>query len=569
MREKWVRTTAAVVLAMTASAGTALAQSDSNSAAPSADTAAQIKALQERVEALEQELMATRSHQPRGRHKSAMSAPAPAPTPTADARSAPTNAELDAHMRALDAALEAFESKSQDDHSRLTTLEQSYGDTSWSFDNARPTIKSGDGRFTMAIRVRFQFDNANFMQDSPAALAKSSPAAIRDLSSGSVVRRAFFGVEGKAFRDFWYEFRLNGGGSNGSAGSGVSGSEGDPLISLARVAYTGIDHFMLNVGVIEPALMFEGTTSSGQLMFMERPEIDNIAADSFGAADSRRGIEVRFQKESALMPGDNLVLNAALTGSKTGSSTGHGPGGDEQTQLLGRASYRFWHDGASNASIGASGSTILYPGGGVSTITLQDRPEIRVDGSRLIGTSISAKHAYMYAFDGGFNIDNFFLGGEWARFDVRRNASGLLAADDPSFTGWYLEGSWVITGEPKSYTVSATNNEVGGFGAPKVSTPFSFDGDSWGAWELALRYSDTDLNWRDTFIGSGTQQAGINGGDERVFAIGLNWYLNNNVKLQLNDLITSVDRYTSPVHVKANRASQDFNTVGVRLQFSN
>ncbi len=70
----------------------------------------------------------------------------------------------------------------------------------------------------------------------------------------------------------------------------------------------------------------------------------------------------------------------------------------------------------------------------------------------------------MYAFDAGANFDNFYAGGEYANFTVRRSASGLLAADNPNFSGWYVEGTWVLTGEPKSYTVSATNNEVGGFG---------------------------------------------------------------------------------------------------------
>jgi len=494
-------------------------------------------------------------------------------TSAASSDNGPSNAELAARIQALEDELQQYEGKAQSDHSRLSTLEQNFADTSWTFDNARPTVKSGDGRFTMAFRARFQFDTADFMQDSAAELAAKSPGAVRDLSSGSVVRRAFFGVEGKAFNDFWYELRLNGGGSTGNGGSNVNGGEGDPLVSLARVAYTGIDHFELNVGVIEPAFMFEGTTSSGQLMFLERPEIDNIAADSFGAGDARRGIEVRFQKDSALMPGDNLVLNAAFTGSKTGTNNGHGPGGDEQTQLLGRASYRFWNDGVSNAAIGASGATILSVGSNTNVnnaIQLRDRPEIRVDGTRLIDTgAITGKHAYMYSFDAGANFENFFIGGEWTDFNVRRSAAGALAADTPNFSGWYVEGSWVLTGEPKSYTVSATNNEVGGFGAPKVASPFSLKGDSWGAWELTARYSDTDLNWHDQFAATATQQAGINGGREKVIALGVNWYLNNAVKLQLNDLITSVDRYTGTTHDLAHRASQDFNTIGLRLQFSN
>jgi phosphate-selective porin OprO and OprP len=564
--------TAAAVVALTASANAQDSSSMSN-----ADAIAQIKALQARVEALEQQLQGAKTKH--GKHKTVIVVAAPPqaePVPSAT----PANAEMAAKLQSVEDELQAYEQRSQNDHTRLSTLEHNFNEASWTFDNARPTVKSGDGRFTMSFRVRLQVDDANFMQDSPTELMSKAPAAVRDLSSGALVRRAYFGVEGKAFSDFLYEFRLNGGGSNGSAGTGVTGSEGDPLVNIARVAYVGIPHLELNVGVIEPALMFEGVDSSAALPFIERPEIDNIAADTFGAGDSRRGIEVRYEKESMFMAGDNLVLDAAFTGAKTGSSSGHGPGGDEQTQLLGRASYRFWSDGVSNASIGASGGDVLSPGstaGVYNTLNFQDRPEIRVDGTRLISTGgIGAKSAYMYAFDAGANFNNFYIGGEYANFDVRRRSNTVAPvasnADTPNFSGWYLEGSWVLTGEPKSYTVSATNNEVGGFGAPKVASPFSWSGDSWGAWELTARYSDTDLNWKSTFAAGSlfpTFQGGINGGDERIVALGVNWYLNNNVKLQLNDLITSVDKYSGPVHDTAHNASQDFNTLALRLQFTN
>jgi phosphate-selective porin OprO/OprP len=501
--------------------------------------------------------------------------PAPAPAVTG-----PSNGELAARLQALEDEIQANETKADSDHTRLSTLEQSFQYASWTFDNGRPVINSGDGRFSMAFRVRFQFDNANFMQDAASKLAAEHPQAVRDLSSGSVIRRGFFGVEGKAFKDFWYEFRYNAGGSDGgNNGTGITGGEGDGSMSIARVAYLGIPNVMINIGVIEPALMFEGTTSSGQLMYFERPEIDNIAADSFGAGDARRGIEVRFQKESALLPGDNLVLDVAFTGNKTGSAGGHGSGGDEQTQLLDRISYRFWSDGPSNASIGFSNSNILNSGtpagGGSVGIRLRDRPEIRVDGTRLIDANMSgAKTGTMYAFDGGVNFQNFFLGGEWAQFQVDRPATTTAVADHPTFSGWYVEGSWVITGEPKTYTVTSTNNEVGGFGAPKVANPFSLSGDSWGAWELTARYSNTNLNWNATRAANGTiaipgVQAGINGGEEKVFLVGMNWYLNNNVKIVLNDMIVKVDKYSAVSHVLANNASQDMNIVGIRLQFSN
>jgi phosphate-selective porin OprO and OprP len=502
----------------------------------------------------------------------AQGAPAASASPAPQASGA--NPDLEERVRRLEEQLDVQQEKEQAEHTRLTSLEQSFGDTQWSFDNARPTVKSGDGRFSMAIRVRFQFDDINYFQDQDVhTITPTRNVQFKDLSSGALVRRAFFGVEGKAFNDFWYELRYNGGGG-GSA-------ETDPKLSLARVAYLGLPNFELNIGVIEPAFMYEGTMSSGALPFLERPEIDNIAADSFGAGDSRRGIEARYQKQGLFMPDDNLVLDAAFTGAKTESTTGHGNGGDEQSQILAHGAYRLWSDGISNISLSGDYSHAFTGGcagcapGAVNPINLQDRPEFREDGDRLISTgSINAKTANMWAVSGGANFENFYAGGEYARFTVDRlpilsGGAVAFAGDTPEFSGWYVEGSWVITGEPKTYTVSATNNEVGGFGAPKVVSPFSWSGNSWGAWELTARYSETDLNWNQDRIPDPLTltQAGIAGGEERIIMLGLNWYLNNNVKLQLNDGITHVSKIAAPGSNV--QVGQDMNILGVRLQFTN
>jgi phosphate-selective porin OprO/OprP len=495
-----------------------------------------------------------------------------------------STADLEARVRALEESLAARDERAQTDRTRLSTLEQQYNYASWTFDNGRPVISTGDGRFTMGVRVRFQSDFAAFSQDSTHPAGFAGPS---DLSSGAVIRRAYFGVEGKAYNDFAYEFRLNAGGSNGgSAGaSGVpAAGEGDPLLNKAVVSYTGLPGWHFNVGVIEPAFMFEGTTSSASLMFLERPEIDNIAADVFGAGDSRRGIEIGWAKTDALWAGDNLTATATFSGQKTGSAANHGNGGDENTQVLGRITERLWSNGLSNIQIGVSGAKVLNSGsngvnGGSQTINLQDRPEVRVDGTRLISTGgIAAKTADMFAVDLGGNIDNFFLGGEYAQFTLDRQCGAITAAnnavcasstsviDHPTFSGWYAEASWILTGETKAYSASALNNEVGGFQAPVPSRPFSFSGDSWGAFELVARYSNTDLNWHTNQIQTNSQLAGVLGGEERVIALGLNWYLNRNVRVMIDDNIIKVKKGTAAL---PNRDGQDINVVGVRLQFAN
>jgi phosphate-selective porin OprO/OprP len=464
---------------------------------------------------------------------------APAPAPVAAAPAGPTTSELAARIQALEDALQADEAKSESDHTRLSTLEQNFQYASWTFDNGRPTITSGDKRFSMILRVRWQNDLAMFMQDSPSSLPSG---AKKDLASGMVTRRAHLGVQGYAFKDFWYEYRYNLGGTDVEAAG----------LSLARVSYVGIPGVRLNVGVIEPAFMMEGTMSSSQLPFMERPEIDNIAADAFGAGDARRGIEFVYQKAGFLKPDDNLVFMAAYTGGTTAANTGHTLGTDESTQALSRLSYRLWNEGASNLVLGSSFAYAFNQRG----MSFQDRPQIRVSGERLIGSSVAlptgvnSMEGMMYAFDASANYDNFWVGGEWAKFTAVVPGA---ATYNPSFSGWYVEGSWILTGETKGYTVTALNNEIGGWSGPKVANPFSFDGDSWGAWELVARYSDTNLN--DT---AGATK--YTGGEEKIFNTGINWYLNNQIRLGTYYQYVDVDRLN---------AGQKFSVIGMRLQFTN
>jgi phosphate-selective porin OprO/OprP len=527
-----------------------------------------------------------------------------------------SNAELNARLQAVEEQLQNEQERAMADRTRLSTLEQGYNSALWNFDNGRATFASGDGRFTLAIRARMQADFAGFSQDAPGS-HPSGFAGPSDLSSGAVMRRAYFGIEGRAYNDFWYELRLNAGGSDGGqnstctatsvstqaapAGGAITttstcaigsiepAGEGDPLLNKMVITYLGVPWWHFNVGVIEPSFMMEGTTSSANLVWMERPDLENIAADSFGAGDSRRGIEMGWSRPDTFWTGDNTAFDVAFTGGKTGSAAGHGNGGDEQTQILGRVADRFWSDGISNFQVGMSIASVLNSGtnagGGSETLRFRERPEIRVDGTRLIDTgNVAAQSGNMIAFDMEGNWQNFYLEGEWAQFKMDREcgSSITLAAnpvctssraviDHPTFSGWTVGGSWIITGESKVYTpgtrvATAVAETQAGFQAPVPSKPFSLDGNSWGTWELTARYSDTDLGWNQTQTASSSQLAGINGGRQRIMAFGINWYLNRNVRMILDDNIVRISKGTATI---ADRDSQDFNVVGLRIQYAN
>ena len=507
---------------------------------------------------------------------------------------------LDERIKAIESALAQKDEDDQAVRTRLSTLEQQVADTTWSFDNSRPTVQSADGRFTMALRARIQFDTALFNQDSNL---NTTNAQFKDLASGSIVRRFYFGAEGRAFRDFWYEFRMDFGGANAEGNNAI--------VNLARIAYNWGNisspteaHFRINAGVIQPLFTYGDSVASSSTTFMERGDVVNTAIAGYGGDDHRRGIELTFQQQDIFTPGDNLVLSTAFTGQPTTPPAGSPTNTtDEGSQIVGRAAYRFWSDGFSNFQVGGNFAHIFNLTGTATpgaprTLALQDRPEIRVDANRLVSTSgstllgasttatnIPEEGGWLWGLEGGGNWRNFFVYGEYMQFGMNRDvtctgctpfggAAGVNPGD-PKFSGWYVEGSWILTGETKTYQTFGTNNEMATFNNPRVITPFDWNSGSWGAWEIATRYSGLDLNWHEGQVGQTAAQApvgGVRGGEERILSFGLNWYMNNNVLMRFNYLIVDVSKLgfvTSGGSTTLQEIGQNFTAMCARLQFTN
>ena len=86
---------------------------------------------------------------------------------------------------------------------------------------------------------------------------------------------------------------------------------------------------------------------------------------------------------------------------------------------------------------------------------------------------------------------------------------------------------------------------------------------------VAARYSDLDLNWHAGSAGTactGILLGCVRGGEEKIWTVGLNWYLNRNVRIMLDDNIVRVSKGTAAL---PDRDSQDLNILGLRFQFAN
>ncbi len=86
---------------------------------------------------------------------------------------------------------------------------------------------------------------------------------------------------------------------------------------------------------------------------------------------------------------------------------------------------------------------------------------------------------------------------------------------------WQVTGSWVLTGEKKSYRSVAPRNPIEG------AKDFG-----WGAWEIAGRYSELNIDP----IAFATKLADISKSAQaaRNWAVGLNWYLSRNARLSMD-----------------------------------
>lgn len=95
--------------------------------------------------------------------------------------------------------------------------------------------------------------------------------------------------------------------------------------------------------------------------------------------------------------------------------------------------------------------------------------------------------------------------------DASADISARTQSDRRWFYGWHLQGGYVLTGESRCYDFAN-----GGLGGIRPCNPY-------GAWEVVARYSRLHLNNKDIW-----------GGSAHNVTVGLNWYINDNVRVFVN-----------------------------------
>ncbi|WP_443748307.1 porin [Asticcacaulis solisilvae] len=419
-------------------------------------------------------------------------------------------------------------------------------DTTVAMKKGTASVASSDGAFTVAIHGVMQLDAASYDQD------KALPAAVtaRDLNSGTNFRRARLGINGKLFSDFDYNILAEFGGS---------GAEDAGRLQEMWLQYSKFDHAKIRIGAYPPLVGLEDAASTNSQPFMERPASAEVAR-SLSAGDYRMSAGVfgygdRWLYSLALTGNTISTLNTQATGF-TAANT------DEQlgvaARLAGTPLRGFdWlvhvgvnYTGVINpADAGASAAT-RYP------VQLRDRPELRVDGTRLIDTgALNAQSASATGFELAGQYKSLFAQGEAFTYKVERY-NAATGVTNPTFKGWYVEGGWSLTGEARKY-----NTQTAAFDGVVPRVNFDPKAGKWGAFELVARYSTLDLNYHE---GATLAADRVLGGQQDISSLGLDWQLNTDVRFVFEGQSVKIDRLNSA----GAQIGQTYSAYAVRSQFN-
>lgn len=467
------------------------------------------------------------------------------------------------------------------------------------FNHAHLTIASPDGKYTFQPLVDVQGDWASYSKGQP--LPNGPTTGKNDFkSSGENFRRASIGFQGTFAGDFGYKFLYDFGGANGDetyqgyagpnsavpvlgcsvalvagncpAGKTVlvnntafntsTGAGTGPHIRYAWVSYKGVlAPFTFQIGSMPTPANLNDMTSADDLLFNERPS----------PAQLSRGLDGDDGRESVGFIGNGDIWQASLylTGDTFGKSALLAPQttyGGSQEAVVGRFALAPWYDPETNFNVHLGGNFgyVIHPQettsvtaagvSGVTTygITFSDRPELRVNNVTFLNTgAINATSAYSAGVEAAASYGPFLIQGEnfWYGIDRNNPAAGVT---DPSFSGWYVEGSWVFTGESHKYNIATAS-----YARPSPATPFDPLNGYWGAWEIAGRYSSTNLDYDVT---STTAADRVFGGIQKISSAGINFYPNDTLKFMFDW------QYVTLKDIGALNNNGSYNTISVRTQ---
>jgi phosphate-selective porin OprO/OprP len=361
----------------------------------------------------------------------------------------------------------------------------------------------GDSGYKIWLDNRVQTDGAIFFGE---------PEWAEGISNGLSVRRARFAVKTQIDKNWYGEVDMD-------MANGVF------ELKDAIIRYTGLEKFQFQVGSFKEIFAMQRNNSSRYLQFIERPMVCSALAPSrsigFNANYHNKGIFANLGIHG------QVIAGAEERGYVEESSKGAAP--DEGLSYTLKAVYQ---PGWDKENWG------LHIGGAASyrNPKTSDEHFAMARYSTRNSTSIN-RRKYIDTGEFGFDHSLLYTGelaGYWKGFRGEAvymgNTTILPDGSSKNFFGWYVQGGYLLFGGTQRY-------DSAGAKFTRVKR-----GQKWGDVELCGRVEYVNLN-ADMNLNPNDQK--IMGGSSMAYTLGLNYYINDHVKVQLNYQYNDNDRFSA------------------------
>ena len=388
-------------------------------------------------------------------------------------------------------------------------------------------FKSADGQHEIKFKALAHIDYRGFLDDGSDTKN----------TSGFDFRRIRPSVEGTVYGIYDFKFTPEFGENKTGTGTANSGTfRGNSGIVDAWVDAKFQPWFQVQAGKLKPDVGLERLQSGSNIKLIERSWVSNSILPNRDLGINIHGdfFENKLHYGAGLFNGvvdggDNVTTQDSNSNKEVALRLFATPFKDQVNALqglgFGVAGTYAHSNGLGNGptnpnSVLGLPSDIKTPGQQAAVITYYAGAAAGASAQQA-GNKIRWT-PQLYYYNGSFGLLSEYA---QSRFDVISGTGGFRASGVQN-DAWHITGSWLVTGENAS------------FGSVKPKNAYNPNGAGWGAWEIVARYQEINVDEKlftdngaaaNQYLSSATQSKSA-----QAWALGVNWYLNNNVKIAAN-----------------------------------
>ena len=379
-------------------------------------------------------------------------------------------------------------------------------------------LKSDNGNsFQFGGRMQLDYDDWDFDRGSEG--------------SDSDWRRTRITAKGTVKKDWAYHLTIN-----------IDDDNEESDINTAFFRYDGFKPMSIWVGKFKEPFSMERLASSNAISSIERGMILNVINQGHGHPNTAG---VMLSGYHAEMSNLNWAFGVFDDDEEDAD-------GDSNYAFTGRISAAPRINENSFFHLGAAYSEREKDIGGYS---IRTRFGVNSSARETLASLPAAEDISLWGLEAAFATGPFSLQAEYVDVEVDGgtgmddNMDGTpvpVRYSDLEGDGYYIQGAWTITGEKRGY-----KNKGGYFGGIKPKGPM-------GAWELVARYEEIDVEYGGS-IGPNVERVRVDSEAEKML-LGLNWYVNNNIRFMLNYIDADSDL--------SGRNDIDGDAISLRAQYA-